>query len=82
MPGASETETSPLFEIALVLVRLGHVARFILNANHGGCRTLRRRLHWKPLPVIDSNSEQRFVLLLSFSVKLRNSFPVAGVGER
>jgi hypothetical protein len=27
--------TSPLFEIALVLVRLDHVARFIVNANHG-----------------------------------------------
>jgi hypothetical protein len=26
MPGASETETSPLFEIALVLVRFDHVA--------------------------------------------------------
>jgi hypothetical protein len=26
---------SPLFEIAFVLVRLDHVARFILNANHG-----------------------------------------------
>jgi hypothetical protein len=25
----------PLFEIALVLVRLDHVARFIVNANHG-----------------------------------------------
>jgi len=28
----------PLFEIARVLVRLNHVARFIVNANHG--RTL------------------------------------------
>jgi hypothetical protein len=27
--------TSPLFEIALVLVRLDHVARFIVNADHG-----------------------------------------------
>jgi hypothetical protein len=26
---------SPLFEIALVLVRLDHVACFIVNANHG-----------------------------------------------
>jgi hypothetical protein len=26
---------SPLFEIALVLVRVGHVARVIVNANHG-----------------------------------------------
>jgi hypothetical protein len=26
---------SPLFEIALVLVRLDHVARRIVNANHG-----------------------------------------------
>jgi hypothetical protein len=26
---------SPLFEIAHVLVRLDHVARFIVNANHG-----------------------------------------------
>jgi len=25
---------SPLFEIARVLVRLDHVARFIVNANH------------------------------------------------
>jgi len=24
----------PIFEIALVLVRLDHVARFIVNANH------------------------------------------------
>jgi len=27
-------ETSPLFEIANVLVRLDHVTRFIVNANH------------------------------------------------
>jgi hypothetical protein len=38
--GRSETaqaawQNSPLFEIALVLVRLDHVARFIVNANHG-----------------------------------------------
>ena len=26
---------SPFFEIALVLVRFNHVARFIENANHG-----------------------------------------------
>jgi hypothetical protein len=26
---------SPLFEIARVFVRLGHVARFVVNANHG-----------------------------------------------
>jgi len=26
---------SPLFEIALVFVRLDHVARFIVNADHG-----------------------------------------------
>ena len=26
-------ETSPLFKIAVALVRLGHVARFIVNAN-------------------------------------------------
>jgi hypothetical protein len=25
---------SPLFEIALVFVRLDHIARFIVNANH------------------------------------------------
>jgi hypothetical protein len=25
----------PLFEVALVLVRLNHVASFIVNANHG-----------------------------------------------
>jgi hypothetical protein len=28
-------DRSPLFEIASVLVRLNHVARFIVNANHG-----------------------------------------------
>jgi hypothetical protein len=27
-------DRSPLFEITLVLVRLDHVARFIVNANH------------------------------------------------
>jgi hypothetical protein len=27
-------ETSPLVELARVLVRLDHVARFIVNANH------------------------------------------------
>ena len=27
-------ETSPLFELARVLVRLDHVASFIVNANH------------------------------------------------
>jgi hypothetical protein len=26
---------SPLFEIALVLVRFDHIASFIVNANHG-----------------------------------------------
>jgi hypothetical protein len=29
------TAISPLLELALVLVRLDHVARFIVNANHG-----------------------------------------------
>jgi len=29
-------ETSPLFEIARLLVRLNHVASLIVNANHGG----------------------------------------------
>jgi hypothetical protein len=28
-------EALPLFEIARVFVRLNHVARFIVNANHG-----------------------------------------------
>jgi hypothetical protein len=28
-------KASPLFEIASVLVRFDHVARFIVNANHG-----------------------------------------------
>jgi hypothetical protein len=28
-------EISPLFELARVLVRLDHIARFIVNANHG-----------------------------------------------
>jgi hypothetical protein len=28
-------ETSPLFELARVLVRLDHVAKLIVNANHG-----------------------------------------------
>ncbi len=36
-------KTSPFFEIALVLVRLDHVARRIVNADHSinvmGCRT-------------------------------------------
>ena len=27
--------TLPLFEVAFVLVRLGYVARVIVNANHG-----------------------------------------------
>jgi len=27
-------KTSPLFELARVFVRLNHVARFIVNANH------------------------------------------------
>jgi len=29
------TASSPLFELALVLVRMDHVARFIVNANYG-----------------------------------------------
>jgi hypothetical protein len=29
-----QNKTSPLFEIALVLVRFNHVARVIVNANH------------------------------------------------
>jgi hypothetical protein len=28
-------DRSPLFEITFVLVRFDHVARFIVNANHG-----------------------------------------------
>jgi hypothetical protein len=31
----AERKASPLFEIARVLVRLNHIARFIVNANHG-----------------------------------------------
>jgi hypothetical protein len=31
----SSHHTSRLFELALVLVRLDHVASFIVNANHG-----------------------------------------------
>jgi hypothetical protein len=31
----AERKASPLFEIAVVLVRLDHVASFIVNANHG-----------------------------------------------
>jgi hypothetical protein len=29
------TASSPLFELSRVLVRFNHVARFIVNANHG-----------------------------------------------
>jgi len=32
--GVIRVKTSPLFEIARLLVRLDHVARFIVNANH------------------------------------------------
>jgi hypothetical protein len=35
----AEIENSPLFEIALVLVRFNHAARWIVNANHGVMRT-------------------------------------------
>jgi hypothetical protein len=41
-------ERSPFFEIALVFVRLDHVARFVVNANDGimsGYETSRTRLH-------------------------------------
>ena len=31
---SAERKPSPLFELARVLVRLDHVARFIVNANH------------------------------------------------
>jgi hypothetical protein len=31
----AKKENLPLFEIALVLVRLDHVASVIVNANHG-----------------------------------------------
>jgi hypothetical protein len=31
----THNETSPLFEIAFVLVRFDRVASFIVNANHG-----------------------------------------------
>jgi hypothetical protein len=34
MPGAIQKVNSPLLEIASVLVRLDHVARFIVNANY------------------------------------------------
>jgi hypothetical protein len=32
---AASKKTSPLFEIARVLVCFNHAARFIVNANHG-----------------------------------------------
>jgi hypothetical protein len=32
---ATKKWTSPLFEIAFLLVRFDHVASFIVNANHG-----------------------------------------------
>jgi hypothetical protein len=32
---AQRNYNSPLFELARVLVRLDHVARIIINANHG-----------------------------------------------
>jgi hypothetical protein len=34
-PSFKKTSTSPLFEIARVLVGFGHVARFIVNPNDG-----------------------------------------------
>ena len=34
-PRQASSPYSPLFEVARVLVRLDHVARFIVNANHG-----------------------------------------------
>jgi hypothetical protein len=34
-------KTSRLFELALVLVRLDHVASFIINADHGVMRTVK-----------------------------------------
>jgi hypothetical protein len=34
-PSFKGTSTSPLFEIARVLVRFDHDARVIVNANHG-----------------------------------------------
>src|SRR5262245_12907824 len=37
-------KTSPLFELAHVLVRLNHVASWIVNANHGLC-VLGENLH-------------------------------------
>jgi hypothetical protein len=32
--GRAERKASPLSEIARVLVRFNHIARFIINANH------------------------------------------------
>jgi hypothetical protein len=37
--------TSPLFEIALVLVRFDHVARAIVKANHSVMRVSGETLH-------------------------------------
>ena len=40
-PGLESSESSAMswfFELALVLVRFDHVARFIVNANHGRAR--------------------------------------------
>jgi len=34
-PGRWQVRALPLFEIARVLVRVDHVASFIVNANHG-----------------------------------------------
>ncbi len=36
---SAERKPSPLFELAFALVRFDHVARFIVNANHGVVRT-------------------------------------------
>jgi hypothetical protein len=37
----ARVETSPLPELALVLVRLDHIASFVVNANHSVCERLR-----------------------------------------
>jgi hypothetical protein len=70
---ALATQTSPFFEVALVLVRFHRVASVIVNANQhraSGCNVPRIRLHCQP------HSARRTTALSSRIDSLENEFAV------
>jgi quercetin dioxygenase-like cupin family protein len=62
-------KTSPLFEIALVLVRLDHVASFIINANHRGYfEDLTLLVAWRPRSLDSQGRRKKLIMKKLISI--------------